>query len=83
MDLCMVDPGKLVNLHAEMTYAERELLKKWKGKKQWREWLLSIPQLLREKQDKIENLKLKLSILERDKKEAEERCRRLQERLGE
>ena len=79
----MVDPGKLVNLHAEMTHAERELLKKWKGKKQWREWLLSIPQLLREKQDKIENLKLKLNILERDKKEAEERCRRLQERLGE
>lgn len=79
----MVDPGKLVNLHAEMTHAERETLKRWKGKKQWREWLLSIPQLLREKQDKIENLKLKLSILERDKKEAEERCRRLQERLGE
>ena len=82
MDSCMVDPNKPVNLHAEMTYEERELLKKWKGpRKRWREWLLSIPQLLREKQDKIENLTLKITILKRDKNELEERCRRLQEEL--
>lgn len=76
-----IDPKKLVNLHAEMTYEERALLKKWKGPKQWREWLLSIPQRLREKQDEIENLKLKLKISERDKHDLEARCKRLQERL--
>lgn len=76
-----IDPKRLVNLHAEMTFEERELLKKWKGKKQWREWLLSIPQLLREKQDKIENLKLKLKLSERDNNDLEARCKRLQERL--
>lgn len=78
----MVDPAKLVNLHAEMTYEERELLKKWKGRKRWRAWLLSIPQLLREKADKIENLELQLELAERDKRELEERCRRLQEELN-
>jgi len=76
-----VDPKKLVNLHAEMTREERELLKKWRGRKRWREWLLSIPQLLREKQDEIENLRLKLKLSERDKHDLEIRCKRLQERL--
>ena len=76
-------PSDLVNLHAEMRRDEREELRKWKGTKHWREWLLSIPQLLRERADKIENLELKLQIAERDKHELEERCRRLQERLGE
>ncbi len=78
-----IDPNKKVNLHAEMSYAEREELKKWKGpRKHWREWLLSIPQLLRERQDKLENLELRIELLERDKHELEERCRRLQEKLN-
>lgn len=78
----IIDPNKKVNLHAEMTHAERETLKKWKGpRKHWREWLLSIPQLLRERQDKIENLQLQIELLKRDKQQLEERCRRLQEEL--
>jgi len=78
-----IDPAKLVNLHVEMTHEERELLKKWRGPKRWRAWLLSVPQLLREKSDKIENLELQLELSERDKNDLETRCKQLQERLDE
>ncbi|MBA7467573.1 hypothetical protein ES707_02794 [subsurface metagenome] len=77
MGLCMVD------LHVEMTVEERELLRKWKGKKKWKEWLLSIPQLLREAADAREIAELKLEKATREIKELEERCQHLQRELGE
>lgn len=76
MVLCMVD------LHIEMTVEERELLRKWKGRKKWKEWLLSIPRLLREAADARENAELKLEIARRDIRELEGRCQHLQKELG-
>lgn len=76
MVLCMVD------LHIEMTVEERELLRTWKGRKKWKEWLLSIPRLLREAADARENAELKLEIARRDIRELEERCQHLQKELG-
>ena len=76
MVLCMV------NLHVEMTVEERETLKKWKGRKKWKEWLFSIPRLLREAADAREKAELKLEIAMRDKTELEERCQHLQKELG-
>ena len=60
MVLCMV------NLHVEMTVEERELLRKWKGKKKWKEWLFSIPRLLREAADAREIAELKLEKATRE-----------------
>lgn len=76
MVLCMV------NLHVEMTVEERELLRKWKGRKKWREWLLSIPRLLREAADAKEIAELKLEKATRGVKDLEERCQHLQGELG-
>jgi len=76
MVLCMVD------LHVEMTVEERELLRKWKGRKKWKEWLLSIPRLLREAADAREIAELKLEKATRDIKDLEERCQHLQRELG-
>jgi len=76
MVLCMVD------LHVEMTVEERELLRKWKGRKKWKEWLLSIPRLLREAADAREIAELKLEKATRDVKDLEERCQHLQRELG-
>ncbi len=76
MVLCMV------NLHVEMTAEERETLKKWKGRKKWKEWLLSIPRLLREAADAKEIAELKLERATRDIKDLEERCQHLQRELG-
>ena len=75
MGLCMVD------LHVEMTIEERELLRKWKGRKKWKEWLLSIPRLLREAADAREIAELKLEKATRDVKDLEERCQHLQKEL--
>ena len=75
MVLCMV------NLHVEMTVEERELLRKWKGRKKWKEWLFSIPRLLREAADAREIAELKLENATRDVKDLEERCQRLQREL--
>jgi len=76
MVLCMV------NLHVEMTVEEREILRKWKGKKKWREWLFSIPRLLREAADAREIAELKLEKAMREVKDLEERCQHLQKELG-
>ena len=73
----------MVNLHVEMFPEERELLRKWKGRKKWKVWLLSIPQLLRNASDEREKAELKLEIAMRDIKELEERCQRLQKELEE
>ncbi len=75
MVLCMV------NLHVEMTVEEREILRKWKGRKKWKEWLFSIPRLLREAADAREIAELKLENATRDVKDLEERCQRLQKEL--
>ena len=75
MVLCMV------NLHVEMTVEEREILRKWKGRKKWKEWLFSIPRLLREAADAREIAELKLENATRDVKDLEERCQRLQREL--
>ncbi len=77
MVLCMV------NLHVEMTVEERETLKKWKGRKKWKEWLFSIPRLLREAADAREIAELKLEKAMREIKDLEERCQHLQRELGE
>ena len=76
MVLCMV------NLHVEMTVEEREILRKWKGRKKWREWLFSIPRLLREAADAREIAELKLEKATRDVKDLKERCQHLQKELG-
>ncbi len=76
MVLCMV------NLHVEMTVEEREILRKWKGRKQWKEWLFSIPRLLREAADAREIAELKLEKAMREVKDLEERCQHLQKELG-
>jgi len=68
----------MVDLHVEMTIEERELLRKWKGRKKWKEWLLSIPRLLREAADAREIAELKLEKAMRDVKDLEERCQHLQ-----
>lgn len=71
----------MVNLHVEMTVEEREILRKWKGRKKWKEWLFSIPRLLREAADAREIAELKLENATRDVKDLEERCQRLQREL--
>lgn len=71
----------MVDLHVEMTFEERELLKKWKGRLKWKEWLLSIPRLLRDAADAKEREELKLEIARRDLEALTERCQRLQKEL--
>jgi len=78
---CMVKD--MVNLHVEMTPEERERLRRWKSGKKWKEWLLSIPELLRNASDEREKAELRLEIARRDIKELEERCQRLQKELEE
>lgn len=71
----------MVNLHVAMFPEERERLRGWKGNKKWKEWLLSIPELLRNASDEREKAELRLEIAMRDIKELEERCQRLQKEL--
>jgi len=73
---------RMVNLHVEMTVEEREILRKWKGRKKWKEWLFSIPRLLREAADAREIAELKLEKATREIKDLEERCQHLQRELG-
>lgn len=57
-------------------------IKRLKGKREWREWLLTLPDQFRNLTDQIELWKRRANDFEKDNEELKKRITSLQEKLG-
>ena len=81
--VCMDEPVKPKNLHVYFKDPdELERLKRIKGKREWKEWLMTLPDQFRQLTDRIELWKRRAEDFEKENKELTERVRALQEQLG-
>jgi hypothetical protein len=79
----MSDEVKPKNMHVLFKDPdEYERLKRLKGKREWREWLLTLPKQFRDLTDRIELWKRRADEYKKENEELKERIRVLQEQLG-
>ena len=79
----MDDPVKPKNLHVLFKDPEElERIKRMKGKMEWKEWLLTLPDQFRNLTDRIELWKRRAEQYEKENEALTERIRVLQEQIA-
>lgn len=74
---------EIKHLHVELTPGEKKILVGFRGSKSWKDWLMSVGQLLRDAADAKEKAELRVELAHRDIKDLQERCKKLQKELEE
>ena len=81
--VCMDEAVKPRNLHVFFKDPdELEQLKRLKGKREWRDWLMTLPDQFRQLTDRVELWKRRAEDFEKENTDLKERVRALQEQLG-